>query len=89
MPVFNDEERDRLNRRIRVLPKSLSRELKSYRQRISSPAAIDRRGAARIFVPKGDSGFFEGEDVISLCHAFLDERNIPYDPTTEVPCNEC
>lgn len=85
MPVYNNEERDRLNRRIRVLPKSLARELKSYRQRISSPTAIDRRGAARIFVPKGDSGFFEGEDVIALCHAFLDEREVENNPQVDTP----
>lgn len=70
------QERARLNQRIRILPKTVARELKAYRQKISSIGAVNRRGASMVFVPRGNSGFMEGADVIPLCHQFLDARNI-------------
>lgn len=77
----NSEERQRFNRRLRLLDKSLSSELKGYRQRISKPAAVEKRGVGTIFVPSGTSGFLEGADVIQLCHQFLDEHGVPHDTT--------
>lgn len=78
-------ERDRLNRRIRILPKELARQLKHYRNRISTPGAIKRREVAYVYVPKGNSGFFEGADVVALCHSFLDNHQIPQDPDLDSP----
>ena len=78
-------ERDRLNRRIRILPKELARQLKHYRNRISRHAAVEQRGSAFVFVPKGSSGFMEGADVVSLCHQFLDQRQIPTHPDLNHP----
>lgn len=86
--MTNASERARLNRRIRILPKPLSRELKRYRHKINAGTAIDARGVGRVFIPKGDSGFFEGEDVISLCHAFLDQAGVEADPPEDAPCME-
>lgn len=78
--LARDTERARLNRRIRILPKDVARELKYYRQRISSKTAIEERDVAMTFVPKGTSGFFEGADVVELCHKFLDDRGIEINP---------
>lgn len=74
--MSKDQERNRLNQRIRVLSKDDARALKRYRQHISSPSSIRRRAVAMVFVPRNTSGFFEGSDVIELCHKFLDERNV-------------
>lgn len=79
MPSLH-EERQRLNRRIRILPKEVARELRYYRDRISKHSAVEARGVARIYVPAGRTGYLEGEDVVPLCHAFLDERGIEGNP---------
>ena len=76
-----DHERDRLNRRIRILPKELARQLKHYRNRISTRKAVESRGGHYVFVPKGNSGFVEGADVVSLCHSYLDQHNVPENPS--------
>lgn len=74
---FHDRERARLNRRIRILPKPIARDLKNYRQHISSPTSVRKRDVAMVFVPKDNrTGFFEAADVIELCHKFLDERQV-------------
>ena len=72
-------ERDRLNRRIRGLSKEVARDRKHFRNRISRQGAAARRGVSMQFVPRGDSGFFEPSDVISLCHEFLDKQGIAAD----------
>lgn len=74
------EERQRLNRRIRVTPKEIASELRKYRDRISKLHAVEARGAASVYVPAGKTGYMEGEDVVPLCHAFLDERGIEKNP---------
>lgn len=79
------EERQRLNRRIRILPKDVASELRNYRDRISKLSALEERGVPRIYVPAGRTGYLEGEDVVPLCHKFLDERGIVIDPPAPKP----
>jgi hypothetical protein len=74
------EERQRLNRRIRLLSKDLGAELRKFRTRISKQRAVEERGAACVYVPAGRTGYMEGEDVVPLCHAFLDEKGIDKNP---------
>lgn len=78
--TINDQERSRLNNRIRIIDKSLARDLKHHRNRVSKQGAVERRGVPMVFVPRGDSGFFEGADVVELCHKFLDEHQVPANP---------
>lgn len=80
------DERNRLNRRIRILPKELAVDLKYYRKNISSMGAVQRRHAAVVFIPReGQSGFLEAEDVVPLCHKFLDQFQVPVDPDLNHP----
>lgn len=75
-------ERDRLNRRIRELPKEKARLLKNYRQHISAEQNVRKRRVAMTFVPRQNKpGFFEAADVIPLCHEFLDKLAVPADST--------
>lgn len=85
MTTLLDRERDRLNRRIRILDKDTARGLKHYRNRISKHSAVMARNRGFVFVPRGQSGFMEGVDVIALCHVYLDERHIPEDPGPDHP----
>lgn len=70
-------ERDRLNRRIRILPKDKARSLKSYRQYISRNTNVRKRGVAHAFIPRAKGGYFEAVDVVSKCHEFLDNLDVP------------
>lgn len=70
-------ERDRLNRRIRELPKDKARSLKSYRQFITKDTNVRKRGVAFAFVPSANGGFFEAVDVVPKCHEFLDDLGVP------------
>ena len=73
-------ERERLNRRIRTLPKDKKRSLKSYRQYLSTEHNVKKRQVAMQFVPRNNkSGFFEAVDVIPLCHKFLDDLDVAAD----------
>ncbi len=85
MHEIRDVERDRLNRRIRILDKETARELKRYRNRISKHASVERRNQSFVFVPRGQSGFLEGADVVSLCHILLDVQGVPEDPDLNHP----
>ena len=75
-------ERQRFNRRLRLIPKELSKKLRNYRQSISSEAAIDRRGVGKVVVYSNKGSYDEGEDVLRLCHEFLDQHHIPADIET-------
>jgi hypothetical protein len=75
-------ERARLNRRLGLLPKELSKKLRNYRQSISSEAAIDRRGVGKVVIYSNRGSYTEGEDILHLCHEFLDQHRIPADIET-------
>ncbi|WJJ54992.1 hypothetical protein [Xanthomonas phage RTH11] len=73
-------ERERLNRRIRTLPKDKKRSLKSYRQYLTAEHNVRKRKVPMAFVPRTNKpGFFEAVDVIPLCHKFLDDLDVPAD----------
>lgn len=88
MPTNNEvaNERDRLNRRIRILPKEISVKLKKNRERWGRQRAVESRGAKMIYVHYSDGGgFAEAHDLVALCHEFLDTFNVPADPSLDEP----
>lgn len=65
-------ERERLNRRLSRLTKEQARELRRYRHAISRTHAVESRGKGMVLVKGKHGDFFEGADVVTLCHAFID-----------------
>jgi hypothetical protein len=72
-------ERERLKRRLSITPKEISKQLRNYRTKISTESAVEARGVGKVTVYSNKGSYAEGEDVLPLCHAFLDRHNVPID----------
>lgn len=74
--TITTEERDRLQRRIKVADQDTRRQLKHYRNRIVRPKAVEARGVDFAYVKYNGRSFFEPADTLELCHQFLDEQGV-------------
>lgn len=75
-------ERHRLNERIRCIEdRQLRRELAKYRSEVSKPVEFTKRGVGEVLVNWNGKTFFEAADLMTLLHAWLDQRGVETHPT--------
>jgi transcriptional regulator of NAD metabolism len=78
IPNDTEADRDRLNRRLAsIRGTDLARELKHFRNLITRKGNLQAGDAPRYTVPGTKRQYWRRLNEVNICHAWLDERNVP------------